>query len=75
VLLDTFDDSIKNVDTIKSLGIPVLAIIPHIQDAGALINSRKKDICFYTLSGLYIVLLGAVIILEQLGLIGELLKK
>jgi len=70
VLLDTFDDSIKNVDTIKSLGIPVLAIIPHIQDAHALIKSRRKDIFFFTLSGLYIVLLGVVIVLEHLGLLG-----
>ena len=70
VLLDTFDDSIKNVDTIKSLGIPVLAVIPHIQDARALIKSRREDICFYTLSGLYVVLLGVVIVLEQRGLLG-----
>ena len=70
ILLDAFDDSIKNVDTIKSLGIPVLAVIPHIQDPHALIKSRRKDIFFYTLSGLYIVLLGVVIVLEQLGLLG-----
>ena len=70
VLLDTFDDSIKNVDMIKSLGIPVLAIIPHIQDSHALIKSRRKDICFYTLSGLYVMLLVAVIVLERLGLLG-----
>jgi uncharacterized protein involved in exopolysaccharide biosynthesis len=70
VLLDTFDDSIKNVDMIKSLGIPVLAIIPHIQDSHELIKSRRKDICFYTLSGLYVVLLVAVIVLERLGLLG-----
>jgi len=70
VLLDVFDDSIKSVDAIKSLGIPVLAIIPHIQDPHALIRSRRKDICFYTLSGLFVVLLGAVIVLEQLRLLG-----
>jgi uncharacterized protein involved in exopolysaccharide biosynthesis len=70
VLLDTFDDSIKNVDMIKSLGIPVLAIIPHIQDSHALIKSRRKDICFYTLSGLYVALLVAVLVLERLGLLG-----
>ena len=70
ILLDIFDDSIKNVDTIKRLGIPVLAIIPHIQDSRELIKSRRKDIFFYTLSGLYIVLLGVVIVLEQLGLLG-----
>jgi len=70
VLLDAFDDSIKNVDTIKSLGIPVLAIIPHIQDTNALIKSRRKDICLYMLSGLFVVLLVAVIVLEKLGLLG-----
>jgi polysaccharide biosynthesis transport protein len=70
VLLDVLDDSIKSVDVIKSLGIPVLAIIPHIQDPHALIRSRRKDICFYTLSGLYVVLLVAVIVLEQLRLLG-----
>ena len=70
VLLDVLDDSIKSVDVIKSLGIPVLAIIPHIQDPHALIRSRRKDICFYTLSGLYVLLLGAVIVLEQLRLLG-----
>ena len=74
VLLDAFDGSIKNVDSIRSLGIPVLAIIPHIQDPHALIRSRRKDICFYTLSGLYVVLLGAVIVLEKLGLLDQILK-
>jgi uncharacterized protein involved in exopolysaccharide biosynthesis len=75
VLLDTFDDSIKNVDAIKSLGVPVLAIIPHIQDPHTLIKSRRKDIWLYTLSGLYVVLLGAVIALERLGLLGQILKQ
>jgi succinoglycan biosynthesis transport protein ExoP len=68
VLLDSFDDTIKNVDAIKSLGIPVLAIIPHIQDPGAQIKTRRKDIFLYTLSGLYIVLLGAFIVVERFGL-------
>jgi succinoglycan biosynthesis transport protein ExoP len=70
VLLDVIDDSIKSVDVIKSLGIPVLAIIPHIQDPHALIKSRRKDICFYTLSALYVVLLGVVIVAERLRLFG-----
>ena len=70
VLLDILDDSIKNVDMIKGLGIPVLAIIPHIQNHEDLIKSRRKDIFFYTLSGLFVVLLGAVLVLENLGLLG-----
>jgi succinoglycan biosynthesis transport protein ExoP len=70
VLLDILDDSIKNVDMIKGLGIPVLAVIPHIQNHEDLIKSRRKDIFFYTLSGLFVVLLGAVLVLENLGLLG-----
>lgn len=75
VLLDVFDDSVKNVDTIKSLGIPVLAIIPHIQDSRALIKSRRKDICLFMLSGLYAGILGAVMVLEKLGLLSQMLKE
>jgi succinoglycan biosynthesis transport protein ExoP len=67
VILDSFDKSVKNIDTLKSLGIPVLAIIPHIQDPAELISTRIKDICLYSLSGLFIVLLVAVIVLEMLG--------
>ena len=75
ILLDAIDDSIKNVDMVKSLGIPVLAIIPHIQDSHALIKARRKDICLYTLSGLYLVILAAVIVLEQVGLLGKIFKE
>jgi uncharacterized protein involved in exopolysaccharide biosynthesis len=69
VLLDAFDDSVKNVDTIKRLGIPVLAVIPHIQDPDALKKSRRKDITLYVFSGLFTVLLCAVIVREVLILL------
>ena len=69
VLLDTFDDSVKNVDTIKRFGVPVLAVIPHIQDPDALIKSRRKDITLYVFSGLFAVLLCAVIVREVLILL------
>ncbi len=70
VLLDTFDDSIKNVDTIKSLGVPVLAIIPHIQNPDTVINSRRKDIALYIFSGLFVALLCAVVVREVLVMLG-----
>jgi len=65
VFLDTLDTSVKDIDTIKSFGIPVLAIIPHIQDPAEVISTRRKDICLYSLSGLFVVLLGAVIFFEM----------
>jgi succinoglycan biosynthesis transport protein ExoP len=62
VLLDMFDKSVKDLDTLKSFGIPVLAIIPHIQDPKEIIKTRIKDICLFSFSGLFIVLLCVVIV-------------
>jgi len=67
VVLDMFDKSVKNIDTLKSFGYPVLAIIPHIQDPAELIRTRIKNIVYYVLSGLFVVLLGAVMVKEMIG--------
>ncbi len=67
VVLDIFDKSVKDVDSLKSFGIPVLAIIPHIQDPTELIKTRRKDVCLFSFSGLFIVLLGVVIVREWFG--------
>jgi len=48
VLLDYLDDSVRNVDAIKSLGIPVLAVVPKIKDTAELSASRKRDAWFFT---------------------------
>jgi polysaccharide biosynthesis transport protein len=56
VAIDYFDKSLKNVDTLRRFGYPVLAIIPHIQDSAELFRARIKNIVFYILSGLFVVL-------------------
>ncbi len=61
VVLDLFDKSLKNVDTLRRFGYPVLAIIPHIQDPAELPRTRLKNIIFYILSGLFLVLLCVVV--------------
>jgi polysaccharide biosynthesis transport protein len=61
VVIDVFDKSLKNVDTLRRFGYPVLAIIPHIQDPTELLRTRTKNIVFYILSGLFVVLLCVVI--------------
>jgi polysaccharide biosynthesis transport protein len=66
-VLDMFDKSVKNIDTLKSFGYPVLAIIPHIQDPAELIRTRIKNIVYYVLSGLFVVFLGAVMVKEMIG--------
>lgn len=70
VLLDTFDKSVKSLDMLRSFGIPVLAVIPHIQSPGELIKARRKDISLIILSGLFLVLLGVVIVRELFVLNG-----
>jgi uncharacterized protein involved in exopolysaccharide biosynthesis len=57
VVIDLFDKTLKNVDTLRRFGYPVLAIVPHIQDPAELLRTRIKNIVFYLLSGLFIVLL------------------
>jgi hypothetical protein len=47
----------------------VLAVIPHIQDPDALKKSKRKDITLYVFSGLFTVLLCAVIVREVLILL------
>lgn len=70
VALDTFDKSVKTIDVLKGLGIPVLAVIPHIESPADLIKAKRQDAWFYGLSGLFAVLLGAVIVRELLVLLG-----
>jgi hypothetical protein len=56
LVIDYFDKSLKNVDTLRRFGYPVLAIIPHIQDPAEVFRTRIKNIVFYILSGLFVVL-------------------
>ncbi len=60
VLIDLFDKSVKSVDALRRFGYPVLAIIPRIQNPTELLRTRIKNIVFYVLSGLFIVLLCVV---------------
>ena len=64
--LDTLNQSVKRVDEIRSFGIPVLAVIPHIESAEELIRTKRKDAYFYGLSGLFAFLLCIVIVRELL---------
>lgn len=67
-LLDNMDDSVKTLDTLKILGMPVFAVIPHIQSAEDVIKGRKKDILLYSIAGLYMLVILGVLAMEFLGL-------
>ncbi len=67
VVIDRFDNRVKSVDTLKGLGIQVLAVIPKISDPKATEAERLKDQHLYTVAGAYF---GMIIILLGLEVIG-----
>ncbi len=68
ILRDQMDDSVKNVDMAKSFGLPVLAIIPRIEDPAASAVQVKRDRRLYLVAGLYFMVILSVLALEALGL-------
>lgn len=67
VLLDLLDTSVKNVETLKSLGVPVLAIIPKIINPLVIANESKKDRRLYLFAGGYFCLIILILATEALG--------
>lgn len=68
ILKDQMDDSVKNVDMAKSFGLPVLAIIPRIEDPAAAALQASRDRRLYVVAGLYLMIILSVLALEVLGL-------
>jgi succinoglycan biosynthesis transport protein ExoP len=66
--IDYFDRSVKTVDTLKALGINVLAVIPKISDPQAIEIERRRDIRLYLVSGVYFSMIVALLALEFLGI-------
>jgi polysaccharide chain length determinant protein (PEP-CTERM system associated) len=67
-LLDYTDSSVRTLDTLKTFGLPVLAIIPTIQSPDDLVRKRRKDILLYSITGLYMLCILGVLAMELLGL-------
>jgi uncharacterized protein involved in exopolysaccharide biosynthesis len=66
--LDFLDTSLRSVEAVKKLGLPVLAIIPTIQTARESAQIRIKDWLLYTAVGVYLMGLMAVVTIEMMGL-------
>jgi len=66
--LDHSDNSIKTIDSLKSLGIPIFAIIPKMQSSEETIRRRKKDTYVFGFAGAYMLCILVVLALEVLGL-------
>ncbi|GFO66568.1 chain-length determining protein [Geomonas limicola] len=57
VLLDQLDSTAKDVDFVKGLGHPVLAIIPRLQDQEMLARQRRRSLRIFVAAGCYLLLL------------------
>jgi len=66
VILDMLDRSIKNIDTLKDLGLPVIGIIPSIQNGDMIAATRMKDRLIYSAAGLYLTGAVALAVVELL---------
>ena len=63
-LLDQMDRSVKSLDALKSLGVPVLAVIPKMLNPAEVAATRKKDRRLYVVSAAYFLLILAVLAFE-----------
>jgi uncharacterized protein involved in exopolysaccharide biosynthesis len=68
ILADKADNSVKSVETVKKMGLPVLAVISTMRTAAESAAIKRRDTLVYTLAGLYLVLLLAVATMEAMGL-------
>ncbi|NTV50348.1 MAG: chain-length determining protein [Geobacteraceae bacterium] len=67
ILKDQMDNSVKNIDMAARFGLPVLAVIPKIEDPQQIVVQARKDRRLYMISGLYFSMIIAVLALEVLG--------
>ncbi len=66
--IDLTDSSVKTVDTLKKMGLPILAVIPNMKTEQETAAVRKKNVFIYTIAGLYLACLLAITMLEMAGI-------
>ncbi len=67
-LRDSIDSSVKEVQTVKNIGLEVLAVIPRIFNEAERKKERKRDWILYTVAGFYFLIICAAFVHELLGL-------
>lgn len=68
LLLDQLDGSVKDVEFVKGLGAPLLAIIPKMQHPVLVIRERRKSFSFFLVAGLYFLVILCFPAMEMLNL-------
>jgi len=73
MLKDQLDHSVKSLDMARQLGMPVLAVIPRIEDPLKLVLQSKRDRRLYLAASVYFLLIVIVLVTELAG--AELMTK
>ncbi len=68
LLRETLDSTIKDIHTLKGLGIAVLAVIPKITNAAEELETKKKDRKVFIAAGCYFCVICLLLLHEILGL-------
>ena len=69
-LADHFNHSVRSLQEIKSLGIPVFAVIPRMSSEGEILRKAKKDRLILAAAGSYFTLILGVLVVEGLRTLG-----
>ncbi len=67
-LRENYDDSVKSVEDIKKFGLPLLAVIPEIQQPEDLMRIKRKDMLVYSITSAYMLCILGVLVVEYLNL-------
>ncbi len=68
ILIDYFDTSVRTLDALKAFGLPVLAVIPTIENPIETMKKRRKDIMVFSLYGVFLLLVLTAFTIELLDL-------
>ena len=67
MLKDQLDNTVKSLDMAKQLGMPILAVIPRIEDPLSLVKQSKRDRRLYLAASAYFLLIVIVLAAEFAG--------
>jgi uncharacterized membrane protein len=77
ILKDQKDDTVKNIDMAKHFGLPVLAVIPQMENQEELALQARKNRRLYISAGLYFSVILTVLLLEliEITVISDMVSK
>ena len=68
LLLDQLDSSVRLVDSLRAIDLPLLAVIPFIKNEAEIRSARRQEVRVYAGAALYFSLILSVLLLDLLGI-------